>query len=45
LHARSQVAGNVVAVVPREDCAATNKVRLSVKQDETRRRGCDEGRA
>ncbi|WXL49654.1 non-ribosomal peptide synthetase (plasmid) [Rhizobium sp. T1470] len=26
-------------------CAATNKVRLSVNQDETRRRGCDEGRA
>jgi hypothetical protein len=29
----------------RDGCAATNKVRLSVKQDETRRRGCDEGRA
>lgn len=27
------------------DCAATIKVRLSVNQDETRRRGCDEGRA
>jgi threonine/homoserine/homoserine lactone efflux protein len=26
-------------------CAATIKVRLSVNQDETRRRGCDEGRA
>lgn len=27
------------------ECAATIKVRLSVNQDETRRRGCDEGRA
>ncbi|MGB5093913.1 MAG: hypothetical protein WBN97_11485 [Parvibaculum sp.] len=27
------------------DCAATIKVRLSVNQDETRRRGSDEGRA
>jgi hypothetical protein len=26
-------------------CAATIKVRHSVNQDETRRRGCDEGRA
>ena len=27
------------------DCGATNKVRFSDNQDETRRRGCDEGRA
>jgi len=26
-------------------CAATNKVRFSVNQDETRRRGCNGGRA
>jgi hypothetical protein len=30
---------------PPRDCAATIKVRFSVNQDETRRRGSDEGRA
>lgn len=28
-----------------DGCAAAIKVRFSVNQDETRRRGCDEGRA
>lgn len=40
--------GDVAAggeVKSRAVCAATIKVRFSVNQDETRRRGCDEGRA